>query len=97
MKFKWQTRQLIQTFLHIIVNQFSARIKVVRFDNGAEFNMANLYNSKGIIHQISCVERQQQNCIVEGKYQHLLNVARALKFQANLPDQFWGKYILTAT
>ena len=54
------------------------------------------YATKGIIHQKSCVETPQQNGIVERKHKHLLEVARALLFQANLPPQFWGGSVLTA-
>jgi len=53
--------------------------------------------AKGIVHPRTCVDRPQQNGIVETKHRHILEIARALRFQAVLPLHFWGDYVITAT
>ena len=97
MKNKSETSCLIQSFYNLIFTQFKVPIKILRLDNGPEFSLNSFYASKGIIHQLSCVETLQQNSVVERKHQHLSVVARALRFQANLPLKFWGDYVLIAT
>uniref|UniRef100_A0A2N9I881 Integrase catalytic domain-containing protein n=1 Tax=Fagus sylvatica TaxID=28930 RepID=A0A2N9I881_FAGSY len=96
MKLKSEARSLLQSFITMIKTQFNCQIKIVRSDNGQEFQMPIFFSSKGITHQHSCVETPQQNSVVERKHQHILNVARSLCFQSNLPIQFWGNCIQTA-
>jgi len=55
------------------------------------------FHAKEIIHKTSCVETPQQNGIVERKHQHLLNVTRAIRFQAKLLLQYWSNCVLIAT
>lgn len=72
-------------------------MKTIRSDNGTEFTcLRNYFRDRGIIHETSCVGTPQQNGRVERKHRHILNVARALRFQANLPIEFWGECVLVA-
>lgn len=55
MKQKSYTRNLLVNFINLAENQFNSKVKVVRSDNGPEFNLENLFAQKGIIHQTSCI------------------------------------------
>ena len=88
MKEKSEISQLLQDFYHMLNTQFGVKVNVVRSDNGSNFSsnpMKNFYREQGIIHQMSCVDTPQQHSRVERKHRHILNVARAMRFQANLP------------
>ncbi|KAL2927200.1 Retrovirus-related Pol polyprotein from transposon RE1 [Bienertia sinuspersici] len=84
-------------FFAMISCQFETHVKYVRSDNGTEFKcMIPFFEASGIIFQTSCVNTPQQNGRVERKHKHILNVGRALRFQAHLPISFWGECILAA-
>ena len=70
MKTKSEVQNILTVFYNLVETQFETKIKCVRSDNGLEFKMTNFFNSKGIMHQVSCVETPQQNSIVERKHQH---------------------------
>jgi hypothetical protein len=59
--------------------------------------MLDFYAKEGIVLETTCPHTPQQNGVVERKHRHLLETARALKFEANLPTKFWGECVLTAT
>ena len=100
LKEKSEVGQVFPNFHKMIQNQFQTKIKILRTDNAKEFfkYVLGVYLlDQGIIHQSSCVDTPQQNGIAERKNKHLLEVARSLSFSTNVPKQFWGDAILTAT
>lgn len=84
----------------MVNTQFHKSVKHIRSDNGTEFLNAEvhaLFSTLGILHQSTCVHSPQQNGRAERKHRHLLELARALRFQGHLPIRFWGDCLLTAT
>ncbi|XP_077252529.1 uncharacterized protein LOC143891919 [Tasmannia lanceolata] len=82
-------------------NGFSCSIKCLRTDNAREFfsiidGFQDYLSSHGIIHQSSCAYTSQQNGVAERKLRYLLEVARTLLFQIQVPKFFWSDAILTA-
>ena len=59
--------------------------------------MTQYLSNNGIIHQTSCVGTSQQNGITERKNRALLEKARALMLQMNVPKRFWSQGVLAAT
>lgn len=94
---KAEVFRTMRAFFSMVKRQFNKCVKVVRSDNGTEFiYMKDYFLEQGIIFQTSCVGKPQQNGRVERKHRHILNVARALRFQGHLPIKFWGECVLTA-
>jgi len=96
---KAETVVVLKHFLKNVQNLFSTSVKTLRTDNGGEFfNTAvqSLLSDMGITHQSSCVYTHQQNGIAERKHRTILNMARALRFQASVPLKYWGECVSTA-
>jgi hypothetical protein len=94
---KTEVSRYLYQFLAMVERQFSTQVKIIRSDNGTEFTcMKPNFRDRGIIHETSCVGTPQQNGRVERKHRHILNVARALRFQAQFPIEFWGECALAA-
>ena len=91
MRHKSETYHYLTLFCAMVKTQFKCTVQQVRSDHGSEFisnPMQTYFQQNGIVHQLSCVDTPQQNGVVERKHRHLLEVARALRFQAHLPISF---------
>lgn len=97
MKYKSEVHRLIPRFCSLIPTQFGVSINKFCSDNAKELALSDYFSKQGIFHQYSCVETPEQNSVVERKHQHLLNIARALYFQYQVPITFWCDCVLTVT
>lgn len=97
LKHKSEAAAAITKFFAMVKTQVGVTIKCLCSDNARELALTDFLNAQGTVHQFSCVERLEQNLVVERKHQHLLNVARALFFQSKVPIAFWGECVATTT
>ena len=84
---------VVNNFVAFVQNQFNVHIGTIISDNAKELcegDMLKFYLKNGVLHQRTCAETPQQNGVAERKHSHLLETARSLYFQSNLPEKFWG-------
>lgn len=82
---------ILKIFLIMVHTQFNKSIKIVHLDNETKLTWLKPYffGTRDHSSNYQCWY-PQQNGRVERKHYHILNVARALCMQANLPIKFWG-------
>ena len=54
LKSKSEVSTRIKYFIIFAKIQFDSSVKIVRMDNGLEFNLVDFYSSRGIVHQRNC-------------------------------------------
>ena len=99
MKDRSELLPIFVSFFNEVKNQFGKTIKILRSDNAKEYfssDLSSFLSSQGILHQSTCPHTPQQNGIAERKNRHLVETARTLLLNANVPTNHWGDAILTA-
>lgn len=95
---KQEVYSSFKQFLINIENQFNTKPKTIITENGTKFILKEFQarlNNLGIHQQLTCVYTSQQNGVVERKHKHILQVARGLMKQSNMPFKYWGESIKT--
>ncbi|GKE03337.1 cysteine-rich receptor-like protein kinase 8, partial [Tanacetum coccineum] len=83
--------EALKSFIKFVATQFEKKIKIVRSDNALEFvkdQCGPYLIIQSIFHQISYVDRPQQNGRVKRKHRHILDTARALSNPSRTADKF---------
>lgn len=98
-KRKDEVAGIFKLFHKMVLTQFNREIKIFRSDNGGEFvnnTLKEYFASHGVVHETSCVGTPQQNGVAERKNRHILETARSLLFENNVPKKFWEHAITTS-
>ncbi|RVW74217.1 Retrovirus-related Pol polyprotein from transposon RE1 [Vitis vinifera] len=80
----------------MIETQYNANVRVLRSDNGGEyqsFDLQKYLEGHGIIHQTTCSNTLQQNAVAKRKNRHLLEVVRASLIAAKILISYWREAI----
>ena len=98
-KTKDRVLEAFKNFQAYVSNHYNAKLKIFRSDNGGEYT-SNAFKQHlalhGILHQTSCPYTPQQNGVAERKNRHLMEVARSMMFQTNVPKRFWSDAVISA-
>ncbi|KAM0034614.1 putative RNA-directed DNA polymerase [Helianthus debilis subsp. tardiflorus] len=99
MAHKSETPGILKDLLTMLENLYSLKVKRIRSDNGTEFKnqvMDEFCTSKGILHEYSSRYTPQQNGVAERKNRTIIETARTMLVESELPIQFWGEAVSTA-
>lgn len=98
LKSKTEVLEKFKIFKNFVENQANARIKVLRSDNGTEYvnkAMKQFLEKSGIHHETAVRYTPEQNGVTERMNRTLVEKAKCMLFEANLPVSFWAEAIST--
>ena len=98
MKSHFELFSHISAFCAEIQTQFHVSVQTLRSDNAKEYFLEPFHSfilRHRILHQTSCVDTTSKDEIAERNNIHLLEIARALLFQMNVPKHFWVNVVST--
>lgn len=87
-------------FKNCAENQMNKKLKILRTDNGSEFcneNMESILRKTGVKHQKTTPYTPEQNGLCERMNRTLIEKARCMLIDANLPKKFWAESVNTAS
>ena len=92
--------QAFKNFKKKVENETGQRIKKLRTDNGKEYlsnNFNKLLEEDGVSRQFTVEYTPQQNGVAERANRTLVEMARCIMLEADLPESLWAEAVNTAT
>ncbi|KAM0050261.1 putative RNA-directed DNA polymerase [Helianthus debilis subsp. tardiflorus] len=99
MAHKSETFGIIKNLIVQIENLYKLKVRRIRSDNGTEFKnhaMTEFCTEKGILHEFSAAYTLQQNGVAERKNRTLIETARTMLVESQLPIPFWTEAVASA-
>ena len=99
MKYKSEVFNKFKEFESTTTNECSCSIGTLRTDNGGEYlskEFDSYLQSKGINHELSAPYSPAQNGVAERFNRTLMESARTMMAQAELPECYWAEAVATA-
>nr|GEX31835.1 putative ribonuclease H-like domain-containing protein [Tanacetum cinerariifolium] len=96
---KDETSTILKTFITGLENQIYPKVKIIRSENGTEFQNHDLNQFcriKGMKGEFSVARNPQQNGVVKRKNRILIEAARTMLVDSLLPIPFWAEAVNTA-
>ncbi|KAL0326872.1 UNVERIFIED_CONTAM: Retrovirus-related Pol polyprotein from transposon TNT 1-94 [Sesamum angustifolium] len=90
---------VFKKFKNLVEKQSGRSIKVLRSDRGKEYNNSEFdkfCEEEGIEHQTTVSYNPQQNGVSERKNRTVMEMARSMLQEKNLPKAFWAEAVYTA-
>jgi len=94
LKFKHEVAGVFLKFKKMVESQSGSKIQFLRFDNGKEYTSAqfNLFcEEAGIEHQLTAPYTPEQNGVNERRNRSVMEMARFMLHEKELPTQFWAE------
>jgi transposase InsO family protein len=96
---KSETQEVLKKFMKRTQNEFDAKVKRIRSDNGTKFKntqVEDYLDEEGIKHEFSAPYTPQQNGVAERKNRTLIEMARTMLDEYKTLNRFWAEVSNTA-
>lgn len=98
-KHKSDALSSFQTYVNMSKNKFGHSVKILHVDNGTEYmnaNFKNYLNKTGIELEKTAPYTPEQNGKAEREMRTIVESARSMLYEKDLPTELWGEAVNTA-